>query len=111
VRERYSADDFSRMRQGQMLILASFRKAIQPDNWSNLPGAVWALTQVIDTNIPAWQWPRLGFAFVRAGLLFSIDTRIIAPDMVIPFQTSGGAQVLAPDWEAINPLLLEMFGR
>ena len=59
VRERYSADDFSRMRQGQMLILASFRKAIQPDNWSNLPGAVWALTQVIDTYgypIPNFRW-------------------------------------------------------
>lgn len=32
-------------------------------------------------------------------------------EMVLPFQTAGGAQVLAPDWDAINPVLLQMFGR
>lgn len=109
VRERYSADDFGRMQQGQIVILASFRKALQPSNWGNLPGALWALTRVVDTNIPIWQWPRLGFAFARA-VIFGIDSRTITRDMVVPFQTSGGAQVLAPSWESINPLLLEMFG-
>lgn len=109
VRERYSADDFSRMQQGQILIMASFRKAIQPVNWSRLPGAMLALSQVVDTNIPVWQWPRLGFAFARA-VLIGMDTRTITRDMVTPFQTSGGAQVLAPNWERINPLLIEMFG-
>jgi hypothetical protein len=64
---------------------------------------------VIDTNIPVWQWPRLGFAFLRAPLV-GADSQTISRDMVIPFQTSGGAQVLAPNWEAINPLLNEMFG-
>jgi LCP family protein required for cell wall assembly len=109
VRERYSADDFSRMQQGQILIMASFRKAVHPSNWTRLPGAVIALFQVIETNIPVWQWPRLGFAFLRA-ILLGVDSRTIAREMVIPFQTSGGAQVLAPNWEAINPLLKEMFG-
>lgn len=109
VRERYSADDFSRMQQGQIFIIASFREALQPGNWTRLPGAFWALMQVIDTNLPIWQWPRLGFAFLRA-ILFGFDSRTITPDMVIPFQTSGGAQVLGPNWERINPVLLEMFG-
>lgn len=109
VRERYSADDFSRMEQGQILIMASIRKAIQPDNWSRFPSAVWALTNVVETNIPVWQWPRLGFAFLRS-VLFGIDTRTITRDMVTPFQTSGGAQVLAPSWAAIDPLMREMFG-
>jgi LCP family protein required for cell wall assembly len=110
ARERYSADDFSRMQQGQMIIIASLRKTIQPGNWTRLPGAVWALTQVVDTNIPVWQWPRLGFSFLRA-ILFGVDARTISRQMVIPFQTSGGAQVLAPNWEAIRPLLEEMFGK
>ncbi len=110
ARERYSADDFSRMQQGQILLIASFRKAIQPDSWARLPAALYALLQVVDTNIPVWQWPRLGFAFLRATL-FGIDARTITPAMVYPFQTTGGAQVLAPNWDAINPLLLEMFGQ
>ena len=61
------------------------------------------------TNIPIWQWPRLLFALLRA-FLFGIDSQTITRDMVAPFQTSQGAQVLAPNWEAINPLLKRMFG-
>jgi hypothetical protein len=68
-----------------------------------------SLTQVVDTNIPIWQWPRLSFAFLRA-LLFGMDSRTMTRAMVQPFQTSQGAQVLAPNWEAIEPLLKEMFG-
>lgn len=109
VRERYSSSDFSRMQQGQILILAVIQKAIQPSNWILIPGELHYLSNIIDTNIPIWQWPRLGFSFMRAAL-FGIDTRTITYDMVIPFQTSGGAQVLAPDWDSINPLLFEMFG-
>jgi len=109
VRDRYSGDDFSRMQQGQIFIQASIRKAFQPGNWIRLPGALWSLTQVIDTNIPIWQWPRLGFTFLRAMIL-GFDSHTISTDMVVPFQTAGGAQVLRPNWEAINPLLLEMFG-
>jgi LCP family protein required for cell wall assembly len=110
VRERYSADDFSRMQQGQIIIISALRKAVRPGNWTRLPGAQRAFTQVLDTNIPVWQWPRLGFSFVHA-VLVGVDTRTISRDMVVPFQTSGGAQVLSPNWEAINPLLEEMFGK
>lgn len=109
ARERYGADDFSRMQQGQIVILAAARKAVQPANWLNLPGALWALGKVVDTNFPVWQWPRLGFAWVRA-LIFGVDSRTITRDMVTPFVTSGGAQVLAPNWDKINPLVIDMFG-
>jgi hypothetical protein len=45
------------------------------------------------------------------ALLTGLDNRSITREMVIPFQTSQGAQVLAPNWEAIRPLMREMFGR
>jgi hypothetical protein len=35
---------------------------------------------------------------------------IINREMVTPFVTSGGAYVLDPKWEQINPVVLEMFG-
>jgi LCP family protein required for cell wall assembly len=110
VRERRSSDDFNRMLRAQILLSAVLRKAMQPAVWSSLPAFVGSLTRVIDTNIPFWQWPRLSFALLRA-LLIGIDSQTITPAMVQPFQTSQGAQVLAPNWEAINPLLQEMFGR
>jgi anionic cell wall polymer biosynthesis LytR-Cps2A-Psr (LCP) family protein len=110
VRERSSSDDFSRMVRTQILLSAMFRKAFNPSNWSSLPQFVYSLSEVIDTNIPLWQWPRLLFALLRA-FIFGIDAQTITREMVSPFQTSQGAQVLAPNWEAINPLLEKMFGR
>ena len=59
-------------------------------------------------DIPAWQWPRLGLAFLRAGP-GGIESRVIDREMVTPFTTSGGAQVLRPNWDAIKPVLEEMF--
>jgi len=109
VRERNSSDDFSRMVRAQVLLAAMFRKVIDPSSWMSLPQFVASITSVIDTNIPLWQWPRLLFAFARA-FVFGIDSQTITRDMVVPFQTSQGAQVLAPNWEAINPLLKRMFG-
>jgi polyisoprenyl-teichoic acid--peptidoglycan teichoic acid transferase len=109
VRERSSSDDFSRMVRAQILIAGIFRKAIDPSHLVSLPQFIYSLTRVIDTNIPLWQWPRLLFAWGRA-FVFGIDSQTITREMVVPFQTSQGAQVLAPNWEAINPLLRRMFG-
>lgn len=109
VRERSSGDDFSRMLRTQILLSAIFRNAVLPANWGSLPQFAISLTPVIDTNIPVWQWPRLLFALLRA-LVFGTDSQTITREMVVPFQTSQGAQVLAPDWDAIRPLLKRMFG-
>jgi LCP family protein required for cell wall assembly len=110
VRDRSSSDDFGRMRRAQILLSAAFGKLLKPSYWLSLPQFVRSLRQVIDTNIPLWQWPRLLFALLRA-FIFGIDSQTITRDMVNPFQTSQGAQVLAPNWDAIRPLLEEMFGR
>lgn len=109
VRERSSSDDFGRMVRAQILLSAMFRKAIDPSYWMSSPQFIYSLAQVIETNIPVWQWPRLLFALVRA-FMFGIDSQTITREMVVPFQTSQGAQVLAPNWEAIKPLLRRMFG-
>jgi LCP family protein required for cell wall assembly len=110
VRERSSSDDFSRMKRTQILMVSLAGKSLQPTNWNRLPGFVLSIFQAVDTNIPVWQIPRLVFALVRAPF-FGVDSRVIGREMVVPFQTSAGAQVLAPNWDAINPVLLEMFGR
>jgi LCP family protein required for cell wall assembly len=109
ARERYSGDDFSRMQQGQILIRAIAVRMIQPASWPRLPGVLASLAGAVDTNIPFWQWPRLLFCLARAGIL-GVDSQTISPDMVYGFTTSGGGQVLAPNWEAINPFIEEMFG-
>jgi anionic cell wall polymer biosynthesis LytR-Cps2A-Psr (LCP) family protein len=95
VRER-SSDHFTRMVRTQILLSAIFSRAVQPSHWRALPQFIYALTQVVDTNIPIWQWPHLLFALLRT-FVFGIDSQTISREMVQPFQTSEGAQVLAPN--------------
>jgi hypothetical protein len=64
--------------------------------------------EMIDTDIPVTKWPFLAITLLRVGP-DGIDARIITREMTFPFSTENGAQVLAPNWNAINPVLLEMF--
>jgi polyisoprenyl-teichoic acid--peptidoglycan teichoic acid transferase len=109
VRDRQGSDDFFRMQRGQTFLLATVREMVSPLNWPKLPAVLRALPDFMDTNLPIWLWPRLGFALLRAGRE-GIDNRVINRDMVSPFTTTGGAAVLAPNWDLINPMITEMFG-
>ena len=110
VRDREGSDDFFRMAHGQIFIKALLRKISDPRGWPLLPGAFISLIHHVDTDLAAWVWPRLLVAVLRSGS-GGIDARIISRDMVQGFTTAEGAQVLAPDWSRINPLLFEMFAQ
>lgn len=109
ARDRAGSDDFFRMQHGQFLLRAILKQMIRPATLPRLPGVLRAIADATDTNIPIWQWPRLGLAVLRAGPE-GIDGRTIDRTMVTPFITNQGAAVLLPRWEMINPVLFEMFG-
>jgi LCP family protein required for cell wall assembly len=110
VRDRQGTDDFFRMARGQLFLEATFAQMLRPTTWPRLPAAALALLLAVDSDLPPWEWPRLGLALLRAGPQ-GLDARTITREMVHPFTTSGGAAVLAPDWTRINPVLMEMFGQ
>jgi LCP family protein required for cell wall assembly len=110
ARSRMGADDFYRMQQGQIVIKSAFRQMLNPLKWPRFPAVLVALSQSIDTNVPVWQWPRLAVALLRLGPA-GIDSRTITREMVTPYVTDQGADVLLPNWDRINPVLLEMFGQ
>ncbi len=110
VRDRKGTDDFFRMERGQLFLKSVWKQLLKPQSWPRLPSAISALSQAVDTSLPVWQWPRLGFALLRAGP-DGLDTRTITREMVNPFVTAGGAQVLGPKWDRINPVLMEVFGQ
>jgi LCP family protein required for cell wall assembly len=110
VRDRENSDDFSRMEQGQILIRGVLNRTLDPTIWLRLPDIYPILRQNLDTNLPFWRWPQLAFVIYRIGTN-NIDARTIDHDMVVPFISEGGAYVLAPHWDQINPILLDMFGQ
>lgn len=110
VRDRQGSDDFFRMQRGQIFLRGVLRQVLSPLSWARLPAAGAVLLTSVDTDLPVILWPQLGLALLRAGP-DGIDGRTITREMARGFTTAGGAAVLAPQWEAINPVLLEMFGQ
>jgi len=109
ARDRKGTDDFFRMSQGQLVVLTATRQFLNPLHLARLPFVLAAAGKAIDTNLPFWEWPRIGFALLRAGI-DGVDHRTLTREMAVPFTTSGGAQVLNPNWDLIHPLISEMFG-
>ncbi len=108
ARDRSSTDDFYRMAHGQILLKALVKQAISPKAWIRLPTAMLAIQKTVDTNIPSWLWPRLGFAILRS-LPGGLDNRTLTRDEAVPSTTSSGANVLLPQWDKILPIVEEMF--
>lgn len=110
VRDRAGSDDFFRMARAQIFIKALWKSLLNPAVWQDLPEILPLVTKMVDTNIPITKWPLLVITLLRVGPE-GIDGRVITREMTHPFSTEGGAQVLGPNWEAIDPVLLEMFGQ
>ena len=109
VRDRAGSDDFSRMDRGRILLRSLWVTALSPWNIPHWPGMGRVLFSAVETDLPFYLWPKLGIALVWVGA-DGVDTRLITREMVRPFVTSEGAQVLEPIWELIRPVVLEMFG-
>jgi len=110
VRDREGTDDFFRMERGQIIVRSLIQASLRPRTWPRWPLALATLASAVRTDLPIWEWPRLGLALVRAGSN-GVDGRVIGRDMVNGFMTDAGAQVLLPDWSQINSVLLGMFGQ
>lgn len=110
ARHRIGSDDFFRMARGQFLIKSIIEQMIKPVNWIRFPAVFQASVRSIDTDIPAWMWPRLLFIVLFRGPN-NIDNQTITREMTVPTITNSGANVLIPRWELINPVLYSIFGQ
>jgi len=108
VRDRKSSDDFFRLERGQLFIASAIKEVLNPLKWPRIPAVLAAVAANIETDLPIWLWPRTAY-----GMLFSalkgFDAQTIDRNMITPWVTDEGAQVLLPNWELINPMVDEMF--
>jgi LCP family protein required for cell wall assembly len=110
ARDRQGSDDFFRMQRGQIIIRSTINELLKPSSWVKFPKIIRVMNQVVDSNIPGFLYPRLGLALTRAAISNNINSVTINREMVTPFTTDQGANVLLPNWEVINPTLLELMG-
>jgi anionic cell wall polymer biosynthesis LytR-Cps2A-Psr (LCP) family protein len=107
ARQRLGSDDFFRMENGQFLVREMIAEMQRPVKWVRLPAVLLAFSRNLDTDVPTWLWPRLGFILLRLGSE-RIVSRTIPRELAAPITTADGAQVLSPDWEGILPLVKEV---
>ncbi|MCC6190014.1 MAG: LCP family protein [Anaerolineales bacterium] len=110
ARIRHGSSDFQRAERQQLVIQAIFVRLLSPAAWPRLPRVIIAASEAIDTDLSAWRMLRLTPTLLRLGPA-GLDRRVIEGEMVQPHTTENGGAVQLPVWEAINPVLLEMFGQ
>ena len=110
ARNRTGSDDFFRMKQGQFLIKSMIKQFLLPQKIVTLPRVLTAVSKSIDTNLPAWQIPRIIITLLMVGF-DDIDSQVIDRQMVTSYTTDQGANVLLPQWDLIKPVIDKMFGQ
>jgi LCP family protein required for cell wall assembly len=110
ARDRSGSDDFYRMGRVQLVLKSFLLNMLDIDNWKYIPQVIEVFDSTIDTNIPLYLIPKFAIALLRTGP-DNVDFRIISREMITPFTTDGGAAVLAPKWELIQPILFDIFGQ
>lgn len=108
VRSRHSSSDFDRTRRAQEVILGVFKKLMSLNAVSRMPELFATYQQNVETNLTV---DTIAPLLPVATLAFSDPSRIrryaIGPGQVYPYVTAGGAQVLLPNYEAINQIVKE----
>lgn len=110
ARIRHGSSDFQRAERQQLVIQAVMTRLLQPSAWVRLPAILAAVNESVDTDLGAVDWLRLAPTLLLVGPA-NIEKQVIQGDMVQPYTTESGGAVQLPVWEAINPVLLEMFGQ
>jgi polyisoprenyl-teichoic acid--peptidoglycan teichoic acid transferase len=110
ARIRHGSSDFQRAERQQLVLQAIFRRLLSPAAWPRLPLVAAEAARVLDTDLTVIDIVRLAPTLLRVGP-DGLDRRVIQGNMVQPHTTEGGASVQLPVWQAINPVLMEMFGQ
>jgi LCP family protein required for cell wall assembly len=108
ARSRHGSSDFDRARRQQQILIALARRLLEPAAWPKLPAVVQVVTDDVDTDMTARDLLLMVPALCRVGP-DGIEHRVIGREMTEPWTTPTGGAVLLPRWEAIHPLVHELF--
>lgn len=108
ARTRHGSSDFDRVQRQQNVLVALARRLLEPEVWPRLPAFYLAMMNNVDTNLTGKDLVLMALILYRAGS-DGIEHHIIDHEMTQPWTTPGGGAVLLPRWEAIHPLIQELF--
>jgi LCP family protein required for cell wall assembly len=108
ARSRHSSSDFDRAERQQQVLVALARRVLKPQVWPQLPAAYRVVMAHVDTDLSLQDLLLLAPTLTRVGP-DGIERRVIDREMAESWTTPTGGAVLRPRWEAIGPLIQELF--
>lgn len=108
ARTRHADSDFGRAQRQQQVLHALVVKALQPATWPRLPAAWVVARSYFLTDLSEVDLATIFLAVMLVGPQ-GLESYAIDEGMTIPYVTESGAQVLLPRWEAILPLIENIF--
>jgi anionic cell wall polymer biosynthesis LytR-Cps2A-Psr (LCP) family protein len=109
VRSRHGSSDFDRAARQQQVVIALVRRLSGPRGWARLPAVFGVVIDHVDTDLGLGRLIQLVITVLRVGP-DGIEHHVIDREMTRPWTTPTGGAVLLPRWEAIAPLVEEVFG-
>ena len=109
VRSRYSTSDLDRLRRSQEVLLAIGRKLLSLNGLARIPEFYAAFRSAVVTDLTLANVNDL-LPLLKSVNSNAVQRYAISSDQVVPFVTSGGADVLLPRPEAIRAVLQQAFG-
>ena len=110
ARSRMSTSDFDRAKRQQSILLAARKKALSPGGIVRWPAAAAAVLAGVRTDLKVRDL--LGVALLAARTdPAGIQQAVLEHPLVTSHQRADGAAVQLPNWDLINPVVEELFGR
>jgi LCP family protein required for cell wall assembly len=108
ARSRHNSSDFDRAKRQQQVLIALVRRLLKPGVWPKLPAVYRVVMANVDTDLSLQDLLLLTPTLYRVGP-DGIEHHVIGREMTDPWTTPAGGAVLRPRWEAINPMIQELF--
>jgi LCP family protein required for cell wall assembly len=110
ARTRHQDDDYHRVQRQQLVLLALREKLVSPEVIPQIPALIATLGRLARTDLAPQELAALaclGTKIDRSAII----AQTIDGTMVIPWTTTGGAQVSIPNREVIAPVVDRFLGR
>jgi len=111
ARIRHGSSDFARATRQQQVITGLADQMLWPGNWFRAPQVVSAILRNTESNLTPIDLVLAAPTLLWVQATSGIDQRVLNSDYVEGVTTAGGASVLAPRWDQVNPLIEDMFLR
>ncbi len=110
ARSRMSTTDFDRAKRQQLILLAIRKKALSPGGIARWPSLATSVMAGVKTDLDMGDLLGLALLVVRIDPA-NLQQVVLEHPLVTGYERADGAAVQLPNWDLINPVIEQLFGK